>query len=67
VRDLKSALQPFTRGKCEVCLHYESSAAQALLTLGEAWAVRPTRELRDRLSRLLGEDRYSIHYPKHFV
>jgi DNA polymerase III subunit alpha len=66
VRDLQQVLKPFTRGKCEVCLEYETSRAQALLTLGEAWCVRPTRELRDRLTRLLGEDRYSIHYPKHF-
>ena len=64
---LKSALKPFTRGKCEVCLKYETSAAEALLTLGEEWAVRPTRELRDALTRLLGEERFSIHYPKHFV
>ncbi|HEX6997046.1 MAG TPA: DNA polymerase III subunit alpha [Gammaproteobacteria bacterium] len=64
---LKNALKPFTRGKCEVCLKYETSAAEAVLTLGEEWAVRPTRELRDTLTRLLGEERFSIHYPKHFV
>jgi hypothetical protein len=26
-----------------------------------------TRDLRDQLTRLLGDDRYLIHYPKHFV
>ncbi|HEX7080884.1 MAG TPA: DNA polymerase III subunit alpha [Gammaproteobacteria bacterium] len=64
---LKSALRPFTRGKCEVCLKYEGRTAEALLTLGDEWAVRPTRELRETLARLLGEERFSIHYPKHFV
>src|SRR5690606_8119452 len=55
VPELKSALQPFTRGKCEVCLKYEAGTAEALLTLGDEWTVRPTRELRDSLTRLLGE------------
>ncbi|HEX5419874.1 MAG TPA: OB-fold nucleic acid binding domain-containing protein, partial [Gammaproteobacteria bacterium] len=64
---LKEVLKPFARGKCEVSLRYRSAAAEGLLTLGEEWAVRPTRELRESLTRLLGEDRISIHYPKHFV
>jgi DNA polymerase-3 subunit alpha len=64
---LKDILKPFTRGKCEVCLKYRSPAAEALLTLGEEWHVRPTRELREQLTRLLGDERVSIHYPKHFV
>jgi DNA polymerase-3 subunit alpha len=67
VRDLQKVLKPFTRGKCEVCLQYQGGHAQAELTLGDEWSVRATRELRDQLTRLLGEDRYSIHYPKHFV
>jgi DNA polymerase-3 subunit alpha len=64
---LKEMLKPFTRGKCEICLKYEGPTAAALLTLGDEWAVRPTRELREGLTRLLGEERFSIHYPKHFV
>jgi DNA polymerase-3 subunit alpha len=67
VERLKETLRPFRRGKCLVCVQYTSRLAEASLTLGDAWAVRPTRELRDQLTRLLGEDRYSIHYPKHFV
>jgi hypothetical protein len=67
VRELQRVLKPFTRGKCEVCVQYQGPHAEAVLTLGEEWWVRPTRELRDQLTRLLGEDRYSIHYPKHFV
>jgi DNA polymerase-3 subunit alpha len=64
---LRETLEPFRRGNCEVSIQYRSPAGQAQLTCGDAWSVRPTRELRERLSRLLGDDRYAIHYPKHFV
>jgi DNA polymerase-3 subunit alpha len=67
IGELKTTLEPFRRGNCEVSIEYRNESGQAELTCGEAWAVRPTRELRERLSRLLGEDRYKIHYPKHVV
>jgi hypothetical protein len=67
VRDLQRVLTPFTRGRCEVCIEYRSAKAEAALTLGEAWSVRLTRDLRDQLTRLLGDDAFLIHYPKHFV
>jgi DNA polymerase-3 subunit alpha len=67
VRDLQRVLKPFTRGRCEVCIEYKAASAEAALTLGEQWSVRLTRDLRDQLTRLLGDDRYLIHYPKHFV
>jgi DNA polymerase-3 subunit alpha len=67
VRELQRILKPFTRGRCEVSLEYRSNGAEAALTLGDAWSVRATRDLRDQLTRLLGDDRYLIHYPKHFV
>jgi DNA polymerase-3 subunit alpha len=67
IGELKTTLEPFRRGNCEVSIEYRNESGQAELTCGEAWAVRPTRELRERLSRLLGEDRYKIHYPKHAV
>jgi DNA polymerase-3 subunit alpha len=67
VSRLKETLQPFRRGKCEVCVQYQGEIAQAQLTFGDDWTVRPTRELREQLGRLLGEERYSIHYQKHFV
>lgn len=65
IGDLRETLQPFTRGHCEVCIEYAGPAAKAMLTLGESWTVRPTRELRERLSKLPGANRYSIHYPRH--
>jgi DNA polymerase-3 subunit alpha len=67
VRELQRILKPFTRGRCEVSIEYRRNGAEAALTLGEAWSVRCTRELRDQLTRLLGDDRFLIHYPKHFV
>jgi DNA polymerase-3 subunit alpha len=67
IRDLKLTLQPFARGRCEVCVEYRSALGEAQLTLGEAWSVRLTRELRDQLTRLLGDNRFSIHYPRHVV
>ncbi len=67
VRELERVLKPFTRGRCEVSIEYRANGAEAALTLGEAWSVRLTRDLRDQLTRLLGDDSYLIHYPKHFV
>ena len=67
LRELQRILKPFTRGRCEVSIEYRANGAEAALTLGEAWSVRVTRDLRDQLTRLLGDDSYLIHYPKHFV
>jgi DNA polymerase III subunit alpha len=67
VTKLKEALRPFKPGRCEVCVQYAGPEARAMLTLGEEWAVRPTRELRERLGHLLGDERYSIHYPRHLL
>ena len=64
VHTLKATLEPFARGRCEVCIEYTGPAASALLTLGDRWAVRASRELRERLRDLLGANGFSIHYPK---
>jgi len=67
VRSLRETLQPFTQGQCEGCVEYAGPAAKASLTLGEGWTVRPTRELRERLTRLVGEGRFEIRYPPHLL
>jgi DNA polymerase-3 subunit alpha len=67
VRSLREALHPFRQGQCEVCVEYAGPVASASITFGDDWAVRPTRELRERLARLVGEERYSIHYPRHLA
>jgi DNA polymerase-3 subunit alpha len=60
---LKETLQPYRQGKCKVQVCYRNAAAEAKLRFDDSWAVRPTRELRERLGRLLGENRYKIRYP----
>jgi DNA polymerase-3 subunit alpha len=62
LRGLESALQPFRRGGCAVLLHYGGAQAWAAIALGEAWNVRPTRELVDRLTALAGRDAVRVVY-----
>ncbi|MEE3197577.1 MAG: DNA polymerase III subunit alpha [Pseudomonadota bacterium] len=68
VVDLRQILGPFAKGSCQVCIEYAGPEASGLMTLGEDWRVKPTRELRQSLSEFLGsEDRYAIHYPKFLI
>jgi DNA polymerase-3 subunit alpha len=67
IGQLRETLKPYRHGACEVSIQYRSDAGEAQLVCGDEWSVRPTRELRESLSRLLGEDRFAIHYPKHFA
>ncbi len=67
VQDLKRELTPFVGGKCEVRIEYKGREATSWLTLGDRWAVRVSRDLRERLGDLLGENGYSIHYPRSFA
>lgn len=65
VDSLEAALAPYAYGDCEVCIQYKGSEATSRLTLGERWTVRASRDLRERLGALLGENGFSIHYPRH--
>ena len=64
---LKEMLERFRPGACAVSLYYSTSGAQARLALGTEWSVRPTRELRERLSELVGLDGFRFVYegPRH--
>ena len=64
VDSLQEALTPFAHGKCEVCIEYKGPEATSRLILGKRWSVRAGRDLRERLGVLLGEDGFSIHYPR---
>jgi DNA polymerase-3 subunit alpha len=64
VDTLKATLQPYRSGDCEVCVQYRGAGAEATITLGDQWAVHPTRELREQLSELVGEKRVSMHYAR---
>ena len=56
---------PFAGESCEVCIEYARPEVSGLITFGEDWRVKLTRELRQNLSEFLGsEDRYTIRYPK---
>jgi DNA polymerase-3 subunit alpha len=60
---LKDALAPHRNGSCEVSIRYSSPVGEAQLVCGGDWTVRPTRELLDDLSLLLGDGCYRIHCP----
>jgi DNA polymerase-3 subunit alpha len=60
---LQAILEPYRNGECNVFVHYKGAEAQARLTLGERWCVRPARELLDQLSELVGNDGVRLVYP----
>jgi DNA polymerase-3 subunit alpha len=54
--NLQQVLKEYRRGQCVVAVHYRSTDARAAVTLPEEWSVRPTRELLEKLERLVGRD-----------
>jgi DNA polymerase-3 subunit alpha len=61
-RALRTALEPFRPGSCGILLYYSRADAQARLAFGGDWTVRPSRELRERLSALVGADGFRFVY-----
>jgi DNA polymerase-3 subunit alpha len=59
---LHDVLLPFREGSCDVSVRYFGDSATARLSLGPEWAVRPSRELRDKLSELLGTNNVRLLY-----
>ncbi len=59
---LHDLLLPFREGNCDVSVRYVGDGASARLSLGPEWAVRPSRELRDKLSELLGNKNVRLLY-----
>ena len=59
---LHDVLLPFREGSCDVSVRYVGDSATARLSLGPEWAVRPSRELRDKLSELLGTKNVRLLY-----
>ncbi|MDH3265460.1 MAG: DNA polymerase III subunit alpha, partial [Gammaproteobacteria bacterium] len=45
---LHDVLLPYREGSCDVSVQYTGDTASARLSLGPEWAVRPSRELRDK-------------------
>ena len=59
---LHDVLLPYREGNCDVAVQYVGSEAKACLSLGPEWAVRPSRELRDKLTELLGQNSVRLLY-----
>jgi len=59
---LHDVLLPFREGSCDVSVRYIGDGAAARLSLGPEWAVRPSRELRDKLAELLGNNNVRLLY-----
>ena len=59
---LHDLLLPFREGNCDVSVRYIGKNAAARLSLGPEWAVRPSRELRDKLTELLGNNNVRLLY-----
>jgi DNA polymerase-3 subunit alpha len=59
---LHDVLLPYREGTCDVAVQYVGSDAAARLNLGPDWAVRPSRELRDKLTELLGQNSVRMLY-----
>jgi DNA polymerase-3 subunit alpha len=59
---LHDVLLPYREGSCDVAVQYIGSDAAARLNLGPEWTVKPSRELRDKLTELLGRGSVRLLY-----
>ena len=59
---LEETLRPRRGGQCGVAVHYIGDEARGTLSLGEEWAVKPTRQLLDELGQLVGRDGVRLMY-----
>jgi DNA polymerase III subunit alpha len=61
-------LKPYLRGPCGVSVAVNREDYSGKVNLSDAWSVRPTRELLDRLSTLVGrEGWYLVYGPRNDV
>jgi DNA polymerase-3 subunit alpha len=59
---LHDALLPHREGSCDVSVQYIGESASARLTFGPEWSVKPCRELREKLTDLLGSKNVRMLY-----
>ena len=55
-------LKPYLRGPCGVSVVVSRPEYVGRLNLGDAWSIRPSRELLDKLSALVGRDGWHLVY-----
>jgi DNA polymerase-3 subunit alpha len=55
-------LTPYLRGSCAVSIALRRTDYSGGLNLGAAWSVRPTRELLDKLTAMVGRDGWYLVY-----
>ncbi len=55
-------LKPHLRGPCAVSVVINRADYTGRLNLGDAWTIRPTRELLDKLTALVGRDGWYLVY-----
>ncbi|HUX72850.1 MAG TPA: DNA polymerase III subunit alpha [Steroidobacteraceae bacterium] len=55
-------LKPYLHGSCAVSVAITRSEYSGRVNLADAWAVRPARELLERLSALVGRDGWHLVY-----
>ena len=64
----EQVLKPYLRGPCGVSVVVNRADYSGKVNLSDAWSVRPTRELLDRLSALVGrEGWYLVYGPRNDV
>jgi DNA polymerase III subunit alpha len=64
----EQVLKPYLRGPCGVSVAVKREDYSGKVNLSDAWSVRPTRELLDRLSTLVGrEGWYLVYGPRNDV
>ena len=64
----EQVLKPYLRGPCGVSVAVNRPDYSGKVNLPDAWSVRPTRELLDRLSALVGrEGWYLVYGPRNDV
>jgi DNA polymerase III subunit alpha len=58
----EQTLKPYLRGACGVSVAVARSDYTGRMNLADTWSVRPTRELLDKLSALVGRDGWYLVY-----
>ncbi|MEO0573916.1 MAG: DNA polymerase III subunit alpha [Pseudomonadota bacterium] len=62
MRDLQSVLRPHRGGNCDICVHYRTDDAVARIAFGQLWRIRMSRELREQLANMFGDNAIRIGF-----